>query len=348
MNSVKKLLVFAVALLVGFSACKKDEETEILNSIQGDVSFDAPTYAMVGDSFKLVATGTPDPSNVDYYWVCVGLRSDTLYAKEVDITIPDSLATFVVKLCLDVKDDKYYKKEISRNIISINVSGSGDKSIVGVNLPKDTFVDSRDGSTYATTEIGDLVWFAENLRYAGTKDAPLGYGYAKSEAIAQTVYGRLYTWQDATGGVTANGLGKGVQGACPEGWSIPTNEDWVNLATALNGGTELPFVNDWNGLGEKVIPKEATFNDSRIWILSGNTFLSDKYSWCAIAAGNCTNNYNNYSNIAKYGFWWSSTEQSAESANYRYIYYDEPDFPVAYTSKDGYGASVRCVKLINK
>lgn len=345
MNSVKKLLVFAVALLVGFSSCKKDEEEEILLSIQGDVTFSMPAYAMVGDSFKLVATGTPNPSNVDYYWLCTGILADTVFAKEVNITIPDSIATYSVKLCLKSEDEDYYTKEISRFVTAINTTGSGEQSFVDVNLPETTFVDPRDGKSYATTEVGDLVWFAQNLRYAGTESAPLGSGYAKADAIAETVYGRLYTWQDATGGVTATGLGAGVQGACPEGWSVPTNEDWVNLATALNDGTEVPFVNDWNGLGEKVIPKDAKFNGVRVWTLSGETFLTDPYNWCALAAGNCTNSYNNYTNIYNYGFWWSSTEQSAENANYRYINYNDSSFPVSNTSKDGFGASVRCVKL---
>lgn len=343
MNSVKKFLVFSVALLVGFTACDKDDDTYL--SIDGDITFELPAYAMVGDTFTLVADGTPDPSDVEYYWICTGLRSDTLYSTSVEITIPDSLATYTVSLYLDPADEDYYTRTVTKYVTSINITGEGDQSMLDVNLPADTFEDPRDGHVYATTTIGDLVWFAENLRYAGEDGETIGYGYAKAEAIAQTIYGRFYTWNDATGGETASGLGAGVQGVCPEGWSIPTNEDWANLGTALNEGVELPFVDDWAGLGEKVIPGDATFNEIRIWTLSGNTYPSDEFSWCAIAAGNCTNAYNNYTNMYSYGFWWSSTELSSENANYRYINYDNENFPISYTSKDSFGASVRCVKL---
>ena len=58
------------------------------------------------------------------------------------------------------------------------------------------------------------------------------------------MFGRLYTWNDATGGESASGLGNGVQGVCPEGWSIPTAEDWVDLAMAVNGGENVEFKED--------------------------------------------------------------------------------------------------------
>jgi uncharacterized protein (TIGR02145 family) len=40
---------------------------------------------------------------------------------------------------------------------------------------------------------------------------------------------------DATGKVSGSGLGGGPQGACPPGWTVPTNEDWEDLAKALKG-----------------------------------------------------------------------------------------------------------------
>ena len=66
-----------------------------------------------------------------------------------------------------------------------------------------------------------------------------------------------------------------------------------------------------------------------------------------VAAGNCVNGYNNFDGLNSYAFWWSSTEKDSQNANYRYIFYNQPDFPMNFTSKDGFGASVRCVKKIN-
>ena len=272
------------------------------------------------------------------------LKKDTTLGREVSFEIPDSLATFTVQLRMAYEG--YSGRTQSKYITSVNPSKK-DGSITGIIYPVNSFVDSRDNNEYSYVEIGNLYWMAENLRWAGTATEPVGAGYASSDIMGETLYGRLYTWNDATNGETKSGLGSGPQGICPEGWSIPTNEDWIDFATILNNGIELPFIDNWKGLGEKVIPEDALFNDNSIWPFSGNTWPSNKYSWNALLAGNCVNDYCNYDGIDKYAFWWSSTEKDSQNANYRYIYYDQPDFPLNFTTKSGFGASVRCVKKVN-
>lgn len=335
MKSVKLLLIVALAVFVGFSSCKKDEEEEVLPSIAGDIVYDLPLYAFVGDVFDLKVTGVTTP-DVSYKWVCKGLRQDTVKVDNVQITIPDSLATYSVQLT--VSADNFYSRTITKNVTAIKTGY--DETITGVPRGTDSIRDRRDNQRYYVTEIGNLVWFAENLKWTGA-----GRGYAKTDAMGATNLGRLYTWKDATGGFTASGLGNGPQGVCPQGWSIPTNEDWADLAKVLNGGVALPFVDNWKGLGEKVTPAAAKFNGVYIWPFSGNTNPTNQYKWNALAAGSCTNDYNNYSGLFTYAFWWSATEKSSTEANYRYIYYDQPDFPLNFTDKNSFGASVRCVKL---
>ena len=61
-------------------------------------------------------------------------------------------------------------------------------------------------------------------------------------------YGRLYTWaaaMDSVGIWNDNGKGCGfgescspkypVHGVCPEGWHLPTDEEWNTLFTAVGG-----------------------------------------------------------------------------------------------------------------
>ena len=93
-----------------------------------------------------------------------------------------------------------------------NVVSVGEGSLTGVPATEKSFTDPRDGKVYGTVELGNLEWFAQNLNWEGA-----GEGYGKTEAGAY-VFGRLYTWNDATGGESASGLGNGVQGVCPEGW----------------------------------------------------------------------------------------------------------------------------------
>ncbi len=72
-----------------------------------------------------------------------------------------------------------------------------------------TFLDSRDGERYSYVEIDDLYWMTENIRYnvEGSKLNPDN---------PSPLYGRLYNWKQATK-------------ACPEGWRLSTNWDWMSL-----------------------------------------------------------------------------------------------------------------------
>lgn len=72
-------------------------------------------------------------------------------------------------------------------------------------LAQSTFTDPRDQQTYKTVQINSLTWFAENLDF----NSP---GSIENEGE----YGRLYIWDMA-------------QSACPDGWRLPTEREWLAL-----------------------------------------------------------------------------------------------------------------------
>jgi uncharacterized protein (TIGR02145 family) len=83
---------------------------------------------------------------------------------------------------------------------------------------RSSFVDERDGQSYNTTTIGNQVWMAENLNYQTENSVCYNYEEANCE-----INGRLYPWSDA----------KDL--ACPEGWRLPTEDEWKELAAAMGG-----------------------------------------------------------------------------------------------------------------
>lgn len=84
-----------------------------------------------------------------------------------------------------------------------------------------TFTDARDGETYNWVRYGNLEWMAENFRYdLADKEANCRLYEIDHRAVDIKKYGRLYTH---TGAVSA----------CPEGWRLPTDDDWKNLEMQL-------------------------------------------------------------------------------------------------------------------
>ena len=95
----------------------------------------------------------------------------------------------------------------------------------------DTLIDSRDGQKYPTVCIGKQSWMAENLRY----NAPGSVCYDSLSVNCDT-YGRLYNWATVMNGSQSSiSTPSGVQGICPKGWHIPSNDEFALLIMTVGG-----------------------------------------------------------------------------------------------------------------
>lgn len=115
-----------------------------------------------------------------------------------------------------------------------------------------TFTDERDGQTYKTVKIGRQKWMVQNLNFAylqptETEDSS-SYCYEDLPENCEK-YGRLYLWSaamDSVGLYSESGKGCGymeicdspdfVQGVCPNGWHLPTEDEFSILGKAVDGG----------------------------------------------------------------------------------------------------------------
>jgi uncharacterized protein (TIGR02145 family) len=118
-----------------------------------------------------------------------------------------------------------------------------------------TLTDSRDGKNYKTVKIGSLTWMAENLNFdnsataTGSIDSSFCYDGIPANCKK---FGRLYQEYAATA-------------VCPEGWRLPTADDWRDLTTTAksefgdNNGS-LRAVGEWENtiFGDNVTATNAS------------------------------------------------------------------------------------------
>ncbi len=319
-----KAIIRALATLllcIGSVSCIKDTTT--YQYMKGSITFDINSYIYTGDVVKLTAGGITTPEDPKYGWVISKIHTDTLYANPIVVRFPDEPAEYTVKALAWHPD--YIVESSRKNVVTVDTTLMTG-SLQG--LPYDSqkvFTDSRDGRSYRWEHIGNLDWFAENLAWEGA-----GYVYASS-AVMNHVFGRHYTWTEATG-----------VDICPEGWRVPDNADWEDLGKALCGG-EVDFESDWAGAASVITP-DAYFNGSRFWPFSVNNTHKVKFNLNPLPCGYMQTNDGQFYGRDSYGMWWSASAYDADNGYYRYIYWDSADFKPGFTSKEHIALNVRCVR----
>ncbi|MCD4680222.1 MAG: hypothetical protein K8S00_07525, partial [Bacteroidales bacterium] len=100
------------------------------------------------------------------------------------------------------------------------------------------FTDLRDGQAYNTVQIGDQCWMAENLNIGERISSSMNQtnnGVIEKYCINNPgncdEYGGFYQWNEMMEYSTI----AGSQGICPNGWHVPTYDEWTILYSYLGG-----------------------------------------------------------------------------------------------------------------
>lgn len=182
-------------------------------------------------------------------------------------------------------------------------------------------------------KIGNQIWSAENLKVdkfkngdpipharnkrqwkKAAKNKQPAWCYYGMDPYHEGVYGKLYNWYAVTDS----------RGLCPDGWQIPTSEDWDILIEHLGGksqaGHSMKGKGTWkdNGSGSN----KSKFDGRPGGVRNADGIFSFKDS---------------------YGKWWSSSAPDATNAWCQYLYHGYKMSLKELLNK-GYGLSVRCVK----
>ena len=180
----------------------------------------------------------------------------------------------------------------------------------------DTFTDARDKKTYKTIKIANQNWMAENLNY----NAKGSKCYENKPENCEK-YGRLYDWATAMkidtscntqniADCKATISSPHHQGICPEGWHLPSDEEWDVLVKYVDPNWTSNS-SDGNVSGAKLKAKTG-------WNESGNG--TDEYGFSALPGG-YSDSGGSFKNVGIFGNWWSSNGDGYE-AYFRYMYYN--------------------------
>jgi len=159
-----------------------------------------------------------------------------------------------------------------------------------------------EGRYYNTIKINDLVWFAENM----AADKGDNWCYSGKDDNCEK-YGRLYNWKTA-------------MEVCPEGWRLPSSDDFYMLYNYVGGANVLRTADDW-------------LDDDG----------DNRFGFSALPAGGYDGD--GYYDLHSSAYFWSSRESETQKdvAYSLYLnYYGNSG--VGHEDRKTNGLSVRCVK----
>ena len=203
----------------------------------------------------------------------------------------------------------------------------------------DNLTDTRDGQIYPTVDINGQCWMAKNLNF-GTMISTASnqsnngivekYCYNNSTTYCNNL-GGLYQWNEMMNYTSV----AGGQGICPDGWHVPTDQEWFDMESSMDPGISNPYTTGWRGYmaGRKL--KNSGSGPPFNWA-SGNTGTNES-GFTALPGGyrysDGSSSYN-----PSYAFFWTSSQNY-----YRGLNTGMNSILRNYTNPN-YGFSVRCIK----
>jgi uncharacterized protein (TIGR02145 family) len=213
-------------------------------------------------------------------------------------------------------------------------------------------VRDQDGNLYETITIGSQEWMAENLKTTKLNDgtdipnvtddsewsaltSSALCWYDNNESTNKNTYGALYNWYAASSGKL-----------CPQGWHVPTDQEWTSLENYLaangynydgstgsnNYAIALASVNGWTPAQETGAVGNTDFPEKR-----------NSTGFNGLPGGVRDANQHIFGSIGNYGMWWTSTENNSTEAWDRGLSSGYSSLGRANVLKV-HGFSVRCLK----
>ena len=332
--SLKKLslLVFAAAVILAVASCKKDDDDMTYPSLSG-LYFDCPAFVAPGQVVKMTPKEVehPEGGKVGYAWK-VSPSMSTYDTTDVYVHwFSDTLGTYTVNCYAFAAG--YTGTSFSKEVVVVKGGLDGTLTRTGIKASDKKI--TVDGTDYYYEKIGGLDWFRNNLASKSS-----GTPYSNLDVMTD-VFGRYYNYDEA-------------MKACPQGWRLPTEEDWLSLASALGSPVSEPY-STFTDVASKLFAN-VYFNDVQIlkyWPEVGDITNSSRLSVVPVGYANLGNVNEDgkfpgasFDGGFEYAVFWTADTVPGEDgmAYFRYLFHTQPDMMVGKGDVNTFGASVRCVR----
>jgi uncharacterized protein (TIGR02145 family) len=331
-------IVTLVSIILVLVTCKKDGTTDPESTVPTAVTTSA---AWVGQKWAIMkgqVNGMNKLTKVTFEYDTASAYTNLKIVSPVPDTTSINKTIIFSLLLTDLTPNTTYYYRIRAISPGGTAVGSSvafittDTTEIVINFNPDLTYDSiydSEGNKYKTIQIGTQTWMAENMKSASLNDgtdipfildatawsglSTPGYCWFNGDSVG---YGAIYNWYTVETGKI-----------CPEGWHVPSDNEWTTLTDYLGGISVSGGKLKESGTSHWMTPNTGATNES------GFTGLPTGYR----------SNSGLYSSIGGYGYWWSSTEASTTEAYYRDSYYRYNSVDRSSTNKKS-GATIRCIK----
>jgi len=212
-----------------------------------------------------------------------------------------------------------------------NSAGISYGSVLSFKTTPNTITDF-DGNIYHTVVIGTQVWLLENLKVThyrngdsipNIQDTAIWFNQTTgaycnydNDVSKSTIYGHLYNWYAVNDS----------REIAPVGCRVPTDADWTILTSYIGGDLVAGGKLKESGTTHWESPNSGATNEVGFTALPGGYLMV----------------INSFTDIGRFGDWWSSSEFNSGSAWARGMYFQGISVTKGSVNKI-YGFSVRCL-----
>ena len=219
----------------------------------------------------------------------------------------------------------------------------------GLSVATDT-----DGNMYNTVKLGTQCWMKENLKTTRFPDGTtipassssstvLPYLYVPNkDTLNIPNYGYLYNWTAAMNSSSAGDYT--VQGICPDGWHLPSINEWKTLINYMKGVMSYKCNNSSTYIAKAASSQVGWTTATQTCAVGNDLSQNNMSGFSAMPAGLVSGNYTTY--FGTDCKMWSTEEflEDCSEASTAYLQNTSATFnTVTGIWSKGYGFSVRCV-----